>query len=504
MFIREKKNLSGSVSVQIIEKTKDKYRVVKTVGCARDSVRLEELEQEAEGLLQSLRKQISLPLLYPEQVRVIDALENITDLKVKVIGPELILGKIFDQVGLDHVEDQLFRHLVIARIAYPGSKLKTVAYLKDYLGIKTQVQQIYRSMDKINREYKEEICKVVFAHSKNILGGEVRVVFYDITTLHYEAADEDDLRRIGYSKDGKFNHPQILLALIVGERGYPFAYAIFEGNRFEGHTLLPTLENLSQKFSLPQATIVADSAMLSKENLTLLEDRGYGYIIGARIKNESKRIKQEILKYDFKDNKILEIEKERGRRLIVSYSSKRAKKDAHNRQKGLQRLEKKMKSGKLTKQQINNRGYNKFLEMVGKVRISINQDKIKEDRGWDGLKGYLTNSSSDGEEIIQSYSYLWEIEKAFRISKTDLMIRPIYHRRKERIEAHICIAFAAYAVFKELERQLAQHNISPQVAVESLRTIYEINFRHSDLPGQEYNKRTQLNKTQKTILGIFS
>jgi len=504
VFIRKKKNLSGSVSVQIIEKTKDKYRVVETVGCTRDYAELEKLSQRAERVLSKLRKQISLPLLYPEQVLVIDTLENITDLKVKVAGPELVLGKIFNQVGLGRIEDQLFRHLVIARIAYPGSKLKTVDYLKDYLGIETQVQQIYRLMDKINREQKQEICRIVFAHSKKILGGEVRVVFYDITTLHYEAADEDDLRRIGYSKDGKFNHPQILLALIVGERGCPFAYAIFEGNRFEGHTLLPTLEKLSQNFSLPQATIVADSAMLSKDNIALLEDKGYGYIIGARIKNESKRLKQEILGHNFESDKILEIEKERGTRLIVSYSDKRAKKDAHNRQKGLQRLEKKMKSGKLTKQQINNRGYNKFLKMQGRVRISINQDKVKEDGRWDGLKGYLTNSSSSGEEIIQSYSYLWEIEKAFRISKTDLMIRPIYHRRRERIEAHICIAFAAYAVFKELERQLAGYNISPQVAVESLRTIYEINFRHQDLPGQEYSRRTQLNKTQKTILDIFN
>lgn len=503
MFIRKRKNPSGSVSVQVIKKSKDKYRVVKTIGCTKDPAKLERLEWKAEKVLQELRRQLSLPLLYPEQVQAAKVLENITDPKVKVIGPELVLGKIFNQIGLGGIEDRLLRHLVIARIAYPGSKLKTVDYLEDYLGIETQVQQIYRLMDRINREHKEDICKIVFAHSKKVLGGEVRVVFYDVTTLHYEAAYEDDLRRIGYSKAGKFNRPQILLALIVGERGYPFAYAVFEGNRFEGHTLLPTLERLNKNFSLPQATVVADSAMLSKENIALLEDKGYEYIIGARIKNESKEIKQRIINHDFENNKILEIEKRRGVRLIVSYSRKRARKDAHNRQRGLQRLEEKMGSGKLTKKQINDRGYNKFLKMEGKVRISIDQGKVKEDGRWDGLKGYLTNSSSSGEQIIKSYSYLWEIEKAFRISKTDLMIRPIFHRRQKRIEAHICIAFAAYAVYKELERQLVGHDISPQAAVESLRTVYEVNFEHQDLPGQEYRRRTRLNKTQKTILEIF-
>src|SRR5690606_38893523 len=115
------------------------------------------------------------------------------------------------------------------------------------------------------------------------------------------------------------------------------------------------------------------------------------------------------------------------------YSDKRAKKDGHNRERGLQKLEKKVKSGKLTKSSINNRGYNKYLKIDGDVKISIDRTRYEADASWDGLKGYLTNTTLSKDEVIENYSHLWKIEKAFRISKHDLKIRPIYHRLQRRI-----------------------------------------------------------------------
>lgn len=129
-------------------------------------------------------------------------------------------------------------------------------------------------------------------------------------------------------------------------------------------------------------------------------------------------------------------------------------KDAANRKRGLEKLEKNITKGKLTKQHINYRGYNKYLKLEGDVNISIDKEKYKADARWDGLKGYATNTLLTQEEIIENYNHLWQIEKAFRISKTDLRIRPIFHRLKGRIEAHICIAFCSYKIYKELERQL--------------------------------------------------
>ena len=152
------------------------------------------------------------------------------------------------------------------------------------------------------------------------------------------------------------------------------------------------------------------------------------------------------------------------------------------RQKGLARLEKRMKAGHLTKDHINNRGYNKFLVLEGTVSVRVDQQKVKEDQQWDGLKGYLTNSRLGAKKIVETYSHLWQIEKAFRISKTDLRIRPIYHYRRRRIEAHLCIAFAAYAVYKELEWQLKKKHVdmSASRAGELTQTMYELQYTLPD------------------------
>ena len=198
--------------------------------------------------------------------------------------------------------------------------------------------------------------------------------------------------------------------------------------------------------------------------------------MGARIKNETKIIKQQILESTLKENEYKIIKKDQTKRLIITYSNSRAAKDEHNRKRGLQRLEKQIKSGKLTKENINNKGYNKYLKMKGEIKIEIDYDKFNKDKQWDGLKGYLTNTKLKPKQIIDNYKNLWQIEKAFRISKTDLRIRPIYHRIERRIEAHICIAFTAYAIYKELERVLYKDKapFSVMRAAELTQTMYQI------------------------------
>ncbi len=249
-----------------------------------------------------------------------------------------------------------------------------------------------------------------------------------MTTLYFEASDEDDLRKTGFSKDGKHSNPQIYLGLLVGLGGYPIGYDIFKGNIYEGHTLIPFLETVSKKFNLGKPIVVADSGLLSKSNIEALEQRQYEYIIGSRIKNETDFVKEKILEIKLKNGQTRSIKKNETTRLIISYSDKRARKDAHNRERGLKRLEKRISSGKLTKSNMNNRGYNKYLKLDGKVSIEIDYEKYNKDKQWDGLKGYITNSKLSRKQIIENYAHLWHIEKAFRMSKTDLRIRPIYHR----------------------------------------------------------------------------
>jgi len=477
MFIRRNKNRSGSISVQIISKSSGKYKVVKTIGCGHTEQEVQKLIYLAYQELERITQQPKLFVSESDTIvdQVFSALENSS---IRTVGPELIFGKIYDCIGFNALEEEIFRHLVISRLVFPLSKLKTVEYLYRYQGIFLDIDSVYRFLDKLNSKLKDKVEQISYAHTLKVLQNDVSIVFYDMTTLYFEASDEDDLRKTGFSKDGKHQNPQIYLGLLVGLEGYAIGYDIFEGNIYEGHTLIPFIEEISKKFNLNKPVVVADAGLLSDDNISALEEMGYEYIIGARLKNESDLIKKNILTKPFSDGKIISIKKQDGIRLIVNYSQKRASKDQHNRERGLKRLEKLIKKGKLTKSHINNRGYNKYLKMKGNVSIKIDYDKFNNDKSWDGLKGYITNSKLTNKQIVDSYKNLWYIERAFRMSKTDLKIRPIYHRIRDRIEAHICISFTAYCIYKELQRVLYKEksNLSVKKAAELTQNMYQISY----------------------------
>lgn len=486
MFIRRKKNKSGSVSVQIISKESGRYKVFKSIGNSSTEQQTEVLVQQARQEI--LQQQGQAMLFASEQDAYLEGyMDTMTNAQVHVIGPELIFGKIYDAIGFGAVKEELFRHLVIARLAYPGSKLKTVDYLYRFQGKSVSVDTVYRFLDKLQSTLKEEVEQISYKHTCKILDGKIGVVFYDMTTLYFETSDEDDLRKTGFSKDGKHQHPQIFLGLLVGLGGYPIGYDIFEGNIFEGKTLLPVLRKFESRFELTKPIVVADAGLLSNENLEALKKESYQYIIGARIKNESKTVKDQILALKLSDGKHASLKKDEHTTLIISYSDKRAAKDEHNRNRGLARLEKLVQSGRLNKGYINNRGYNKYLSITGSAQVSIDYDKFKAEKKWDGLKGYLTNTQLSPDMVIDNYKNLWQIEKAFRVSKTDLKIRPIYHRLRKRIEAHICIAFTAYTIYKELERVLANEKsaLTPIRASSLTHNMYQLSIT---LPESKHHK----------------
>lgn len=355
-----------------------------------------------------------------------------------------------------------------------------------------------------HKELKSTVEQISFAHTKRILNNDISVVFYDMTTLYFEASDEDDLRKTGFSKDGKHSNPQIFLGLLVGLEGYAIGYDIFEGNIYEGHTLIPTIEKICGKYNLSKPIVVADAGLLSSNNIKNLQENDYQFILGARIKNESETIRDKIFDAKLKNNGFAVIEKSDGLKLIISHSEKRAKKDGHNRKKGLERLEKKIRTGKLTKANINNRGYNKYLKMEGAISVSIDKEKFERDKNWDGLKGYVTNCPLKPKEIIDNYRNLWHIEKAFRMSKTDLRIRPIYHRLRKRIEAHICLSFVAYTIYKELERvlKMEEYPLSVEKATELTHNMYQIEIM---LPEslQSKNIILKMDENQKLLIQII-
>jgi transposase len=346
-----------------------------------------------------------------------------------------------------------------------------------------------------------------------------------VTTLYFESDYSDDFRERGFSKDGKHAQPQVVLGLLVSSggyplsyslfnvimtnwiihvgKGYPLSYSLFNGSQYEGRTMLPIVDNFVKRFDLDDFVVVADSGLMNKTNIQLLESGGYKYIIGARIKNETEEIKQWVLSLEKEDGCFQE--RKRGdSRLVVGYSANRAKKDKYNREKGVKRLKTAYKSGTLTKGNINKRGYNKFLDISDNVQVTINQEKISEDEKWDGLKGYLTNTGLPAKEVCEQYNGLWVIERAYRVTKGTLEMRPMFHFTPKRIEAHVCICFVAYKVYKELERILKLNgiNLSVDKVLNIAKTITTLKIK---LPvcGETLTKTMLITDKHNSIRQLF-
>jgi len=246
MFWRKKKNKSGIISIQVIDKSSGKYKLVKTIGSSEDERELEKLVHQAQEYVSSYGGQQQLDFILGDDQRYFQSIyENIQ--QIQLLGPELVLGKIFNEIGFNLIEGDMFRHLVLARLVYPVSKLKTIDYLQKYKGITLHVNDIYRYLDKLHKVQIDQVKQINFNHTLKLLEGKLTIVFYDVTTLYFEAEDEDDLRKAGFSKDGKHSNPQIVLGMLVSENGYPLDCEMFEGNKFEGHTMLITLVFLKKR-----------------------------------------------------------------------------------------------------------------------------------------------------------------------------------------------------------------------------------------------------------------
>lgn len=514
MFVRRKANKRGTISVQVIDKSGGGYKVVKSFGVGRTEVEIARLEELARQFVRE-KAGLARGLFEDEdELRLESFISCLANAQLRIIGPELIFGTLYDRIGYSRIESEIFRHLVITRLFNPGSKLKTIDYLYRYQGVSYNISKIYRFLDNLcyrkeqqdarnksgGQDIKTLVEHISFEHTKALLGGSISVVFYDMTTLYFESSDEDDLRKTGFSKDGKHQCPQIFLGLLVSFGGNPIGYEIFEGNTYEGKTFIPLIKRMQDKYELGKPIIVADSGLLSKQNIQAFLDDGYEFILGARPKNESDGIRKQILNMDLAHGDVKIINKKDNIRLIISKSQNRAKKDEFNRKRGLGRLQKRVNDGKLTKSNINNKGYNKYLKMEGEVKISIDMDKYNADAAWDGIKGYVTNTKLGKNEVIACYRNLWFIERAFRMNKTDLEVRPIYHRLHNRIEGHICICFTAYTIMLELERILKKNKsaITLLRAQELTFNMYQLIYQ---LPKSKTNKTQilQMDKEQKEL-----
>ena len=297
MFIRKKKNRSGTTSVVVVDKRKGQFHELTTIGVSSDEKTISELYTQGKKWIAVQKGERDIFVVSEaqrEEKQVTDYLLNNIE-NILLNGTQLILNQVFKLTGFDAIDDDILKHLVTARLCQPSSKAGTVDYLKSYFDEDVELHKIYRYLDRLHNTQQEKIQQISVEHTRRILGGKIGLVFYDVTTLYFESDYSDDLRERGFSKDGKHAQPQVVLGLLVSRDGYPLSYSLFNGSQYEGRTMLPIVEDFVKRFNLDDFVVVADAGLMNKTNISLLESGDYKYIIGAKIKSETEEIKQWIL-----------------------------------------------------------------------------------------------------------------------------------------------------------------------------------------------------------------
>lgn len=487
MFVRIKTTPnSPRKSVQIVQSLRkgDKVfqKIVRYIGIAMDDYELEKLKDLAESVKIKLEAGDQELLFSPEELARLNKnskkkkieesdddykvnLKNLIEEQRVVSGIHDIYGTLFDELGYTKVIENprrhesavdIYRNIVLARIANPLSKMASIDMLEESFGISLNLDKVYRMMDKLDIDAIERLNHITYGNTSDLLNKKIAIIFFDCTTIYFEAFNDDELRKAGYSKDLKFNQPQILLALMVTTEGLPVGYKIFEGNKFEGHTLIPMIKEIEKKHDLNKVVFVSDAGMFNKNNLQELEEKGIEYIIGGKLRNMPKNIKEDILdisKYkEIRSGYKVRRMEYQGKNLIISYSEKRAKKDAGDRLKAIEAIQKKMSKNKGPGNYLSGYGNKKYLKVSNKIEVEISEEKVNNDSRWDGLHGVITNAKDISDnEVLAQYNNLWNVENAFRITKHDLKVRPVFHWKPSRVRAHLAISFTAYALVKYLE-----------------------------------------------------
>ncbi len=514
MFVRIKSSPnSPRRGVQVVESSRTgervTQRIVRHIGIALDADEEIKLRAMAEEFIsRSLAERLNAGALFesapvrrggrplrqtlasvaaPDQVRLADVVE----VARRVEGPHEVLGHLFDYLHFDRVlgahGTAMLRDLVIARVMAPASKRGSAAELDAHYGRAYPLDRLYRLMDALHKRL-DRLKTIVHEATASLIGGAAQVMLFDVTTLYFESVDADTLRAFGYSKDQKYHCTQVVLTLATDADGLPIGYELFPGNTAEVSTLLACMRSWQQSLKIERVSFVADRALCSKANLSALEAAPWSYVVAMPLRRSLKAAEQaQVLQTALAAP--CEVEGElvwvrefdwQGRRLIVTYSSKRAHKDRADRQALLERLSAKLgpsqrvdkKTGEIkpakpnAQKLITNAGYLRYVEQADTGgAFVLDEDRIANDAAWDGLHAIVTNDrTSRARELLARYRRLWVIEESFRTLKHGLAVRPIYHFKPERIQAHIGLCYLAFALTRHAQQRigLAQGSMSVQ------------------------------------------
>lgn len=456
--IRKVKTGSDNIAVQVIKYENRKRVVVKHIGSAHSDEEVKILWDDATKWITEKTKQIPL---FPQEELFI-SLDQFEYLGFQYTFLYETLYKLQARLGYTCFGKKLLNDLIAIRIIEPTSKLRSLELLETYFNIKHRRQSLYDTLPRLLK-LKNKVEELTINFAVKEFDFDFAIVFYDVTTLYFETFKSDDFRKTGFSKDNKFNQPQIVVGLVVNKEGFPVAYDLFPGNTFEGHTLIPVIKDFKKKHNIKNLTVVADAAMISTENMDGLKEAKIDYIVGARLGNLKANLLNSIDKQlPRTDLANIRLSTKLGY-LICDFSKKRFTKDKFEMEKQIAKAKeilhhpgktKKVKFIKTTetKNQLNT-------ELINKASILL------------GIKGYYTNLDENiisNDLVIERYHQLYKIEQAFRISKHDLRTRPIFHFKKDPIRLHLLICFMALAVSKYIE---IKTNLSIQAFLSECKKI---------------------------------
>lgn len=428
--------------MQVVGYIQRKVHVYKHLGSAHTEQELQKLKQSASAwILQNPHHPQLFPLSVLDASRIL--LKDCEYCGFHFTFAYELLFRLCEHFDFVALKSPLLIDLIIIRIFEPASKLRSLTLLENYFNIHHIEKTLYRSLRRFPA-LKPSVEEKMIAIAKNEFGFDFTFVLYDVTTLYFETFKSDELRKPGFSKDNKSQQPQIVIGLMVTPQGFPVSYEVFSGNTFEGTTFLPSILAFKSLHKIETITIVADAAMLSLVNIEKLIENKLTYIVGARLGNISSTLFQTIdttlLRNDGATIKTKTLHGD----LICAFSKKRYAKDLSDMNKQIKKAESHVQApGKMRRA--------KFVSTTADT-VSLNDALIAKTQKLLGVKGYYTNLADISDtDVIAHYQSLWHVEQAFRIAKSDLASRPIFHRTQESIRAHILICVMALSLSKYIE-----------------------------------------------------
>nr|NGY94884.1 hypothetical protein [Neochlamydia sp. AcF84] len=483
MYVRMKTSKKAKYpTLQIVEGVREgkkvKQRTIAHLGVIKNQQDLQRLKNLADKLIQRLEKE-GLEIDPKVEVKELKHKKTIYD------GFGLVLDRLMDLTGFNKIIqsaerkqhfslEESIKLMLVQRFDLPSSKRRTYERQEEHGFQGIDLQHLYRSMDAI-ASLDEAIQKQAFETACNI-SGLVDCFFFDVTTLYFESVQQDDIRDFGFSKDQKYHMVQIVFALVVNAHGIPVAYEIFKGNLAETKTMLPVLNKLRERFSINHVTVVCDRGLASKLNIEALQNANFHFVIATKLRSMPKKLKvNDLSNYVALPNQANIAEEDRvlfhtlphpqyaDTLLIVTYSPRRAKKDKEDRERLIEKLKRKLSNSSdkgSIKKLINNAGYKKYANIQADALFMLNEQAIEEDAKWDGFHGIAVSNSAEisVEQALARYQDLWHVEEAFRVAKSTLKTRPIFHWAPRRIKAHLLLCFINLFLERFLELLLRQNN----------------------------------------------